>query len=373
MTNRLTIWTATINGEEKLRRVLPGLRALADQLVVGIDDTTIDNSAAIASEFADTVVSCPHRCFQFDGMPDHINPMEYGISYCKGDWILRVDHDETLGPGWGDKDRIERLLSDRVVTNYWIARRWAVPPGDRFISSVPWHPDYQVRLYRNIPSLIRFTKRVHEHTTMLGESHRLTREWLIHWDLVWHTRRQREQKVEFCATRSIYTGADYYLYEGRQYETLPIDYVSPAAAPAPHKQPLPDPMACSIEILELPTAMRPGERVFVWLNIRNLSSRALHPGSPGVYAPNAGVSYHWYRESDGTPVIYSWDHPRCDLPTRLAPGESAGMYLPVQAPQEPGEYLLQADLVEEGIAWASGSIQIASYRVRILHQAGANG
>src|SRR5205823_5092820 len=99
----------------------------------------------------DKVIPCPHRCFRFDGQPDHVNPMEFGLRHCDGDWILRVDHDETLGPGWTVRDRIVELLSDRGVTHYWVARRWAVPPGDRFISSDPWHPDYQVRLFRNLP------------------------------------------------------------------------------------------------------------------------------------------------------------------------------------------------------------------------------
>jgi hypothetical protein len=371
MKSSLTIWTATIDGAEKLKRILPALRQLADQLVVGIDDATTDDSAAIARQFADVVIACPHRCFQFDGNPASVNPLEYGISHCKGDWILRVDHDETLGPGWADKERIASLLSDRTVTNYWIARRWAVPPGDRFISSGPWHPDYQVRLFRNIPSLIRFAKRVHEHTTMAGESHWLTREWLVHWDLVWHSRRQREAKVEFCATRSTYTGADYYLYEGRQYETRPLDYAPPEPAPALQEKPLADPLACAIEILEYPYALRPAERSSVWMDIRNLSTRVLHPGSPGIYEPSVRVSYHWYRESEGARAIHTWDHPRCDLPARIPPGGSAAMYLPIQAPQEPGEYWLQADLVQEGVAWASGSMQIPSYGVSVSEQDGA--
>src|SRR5690348_5531616 len=120
MKQSLTIWTATINGEQKLARVLPALRQVADQLVVSIDDTTTDDSARVAGQFADKVIPCPHSCFRFDGRCDHLNPLEFGLPHCDGDWVLRDDHDETPGPGWTDKDRIAALLADRGGTHYWI-------------------------------------------------------------------------------------------------------------------------------------------------------------------------------------------------------------------------------------------------------------
>jgi hypothetical protein len=363
MKHKLTIWTATINGAEKLRRILPSLSSVADELVVGIDDTTTDGTERVAREFADTVIHCPHRCFHFDGKPDHVNPLEFGLPYCTGDWVLRVDHDETLGPGWQDRARIAPLLADPYATHYWVSRRWAVPPGDRFISSAPWHADYQVRLFRNLPALMRFARRVHEHTTMLGESRWLTDQWLIHWDLMWHTREQRQAKVEYCATLSTYAGADYYLYEGGAYETLPLDYRPAEAVCLGAARLLADPMACRLEFLEIPARFRPGRRTPVLLSIGNLSTRQFRPGSDGVYEPNVRVSYHWLRDSGDGPRIYEWDCERFALPTRLGPRESAVMYLAVEAPREPGDYLLQPDAVEEGVAWASSSVEMPMYRI----------
>lgn len=366
MGTSLTIWTATINGAGKLGRILPSLREVADQLVVGIDDATSDGSEEVAREFADIVLTIPHRHYQFlNGNPAHVSALEVALPHFKGDWILRVDHDETLGPALSDKDHLRSLLADRYTTNYWLPRRWVVPPGDRFISSHPWHVDWHMRLYRNLPSIIQFSKKVHHHTTMLGEARFLTHEWLLHWDLVWHPREHRESKVRFCEKLSTYSGADYYLYEQQEYETLPLDHVPPAPRSANAAAAVDNPLGCLIELLEYPQAMRAGRDYHVLLSIQNRSRRVYYPSSSGHYAGNVHLSHHWYRGPDVGDELYAWDYPRLAMPARLSPGDSQSMYLHVQAPSEPGVYALQPDLVEEGVAWASDSQTIPRYFIEV--------
>ena len=362
----LTIWTATINGEEKLRKILPSLRQVADQLVVGVDDASTDASEQVAAEFADIVVRVPHQHYLgLDGNPAHISAVELALPHFTGDWILRVDHDETLGPGLSDKNHIQSLLSDRHTTHYWIPRRWVIPPGDRFISSHPWHVDTQVRLYRNLPSIINFSKQVHCHTTLLGQARVLTHEWLLHWDLVWHSRAAREAKVKWCEGLSTYSGADYYLYEEQEYETLPLDYV-PACPPASAATTaLDDLLACQVDVLEHPETMQAGRDYTVLVSIQNLSPRVFYPPSVGLSPGNVYLSYHWYRDSNGEREIQSWDHPRYICPMRLLPGDSTSTYLRIRAPSEPGRYWLQPDVVEELVAWASSSMTIPSHLVEV--------
>lgn len=362
----LTIWTATINGEEKLRRILPALRQLADQLVVGVDDASSDASGKVAGDFADTVVSIPHRHYErLNGDPGHVSAVELALPHFTGDWILRVDHDETLGPALSDKENVRSLLSDRYTTHYWIPRRWVVPPGDRFISSHPWHTDYQVRLYRNLPSIIKFSKQVHCHTTLLGQGRVLTHEWLVHWDLVWHSRAAREAKVKWCEGLSTYSGAEYYLYEEQDFETLPLNYVPAHPLAQAVSEPLTDPLACKLDLLEYPKSMLAGRNYTVLLNIQNLSPQVFYPPSVGLYPGNVLLSYHWYSDSNGLSAVHAWDHPRSSLPMRLSPGQSTSTYLQVQAPSRPGSYWLQPDLVEEGVAWASSARTIARYLVEV--------
>lgn len=366
MGNNLTIWTATVNGAGKLQRILPSLRQVADQLVVGVDDSSSDGSEEVAREFADTVLLIPHRHYErLNGDPTHVSALEVALPHFRGDWILRVDHDETLGPALSDKSHLRSLLDDRYVTNYWMPRRWVVPPGDRFISSHPWHVDWHMRLYRNLPSIIQFSKKVHHHTTLLGEARFLTNEWLVHWDLVWHSREMRESKVRFCEGLSNYSGAEYYLYEEKEYETLPLEHVPASAKPAHIAAAYDDPLACSIELLDCPLKMQAGQYYYALLGIRNLSQRVFFPPSSGHYPGNVFLSYHWYRDSAGGSNVHSWDHPRSAMPVRLLPGQCASTYIRVQAPHDPGVYALQPDLLEEGVAWTSNSLPVSKYSVKV--------
>lgn len=60
------------------------------------------------------------------------------------------------------------------------------------------------------------------------------------------------------------------------------------------------------------------------------------------------VANHWLRQ-DGTMAIF--DDARALLPRTIGPGERFEVPLRVQAPGEPGEYLLEIDLVQEFVCW----------------------
>jgi tRNA (mo5U34)-methyltransferase len=47
----------------------------------------------------------------------------------------------------------------------------------------------------------------------------------------------------------------------------------------------------------------------------------------------------------------AWDYARANLPHDLAPGESAEIALPAQAPAAPGTYVVEFDMVAEHVAW----------------------
>jgi hypothetical protein len=361
----LTVLVATINGEEKLAKILPQLREIADDLVIGIDTTTTDGTRETAEKFADTVFDLPHESFLPDGTDDFEGPLEHSLPHCKGEWVLRVDHDETLSSGWSSRDRVQELLSDRRVTNYQVIRRWAIPPGDRFISTGQWFPDYSTRLFRNLPSLLRGPRAVHDDIFMLGETRWLTREWVVHWDLVWHSRETREAKVKVFEQLGPWSGAEHYLFEGQAYDTLPLDYEPP---PLPERDPAlvvgDDPLGCWMEALEVPTTMVAGAKHFVLISVRNLSPRTFRPGIRGRRNGNVLASHHWL-DASGAPV-QPWDQVRMELPTCLKPGEAAAMYLPVLAVPPPGRYWLQLDLVEEGVGWAGDRRRLPAYPIVVV-------
>jgi hypothetical protein len=57
---------------------------------------------------------------------------------------------------------------------------------------------------------------------------------------------------------------------------------------------------------------------------------------------------HWLSDDGGMLI---WSDGRSPLTRRLEPGARAYMTLDVVAPHAPGNYLLEIDLVEEGICW----------------------
>ena len=362
----LSVLVATINGEQKLPLVLPQLREIADELVVGVDDLTDDGSGHIASRFADVVFPIPHDSFFPRGRQDFVGAFELAIQNCHCDWILRVDHDETLSESWKAPGRIEELLADRLVTHYNVLRRWAVPPGDRFISSHPWYADYQIRLFRNLPSIMQGPREVHRDVFVLGESRWLTHEWLVHWDLVWHSRAVRQAKVEDCEKLGPWSGADHYYYEEKRFETKPLGYMP--AKPRTCEgaiSPASDPLMCHVEAFDVPQTMLAGQTYQLFVGIANCSARDFYPASRGLVHANVLLSYHWL-EGDGA-VVPPWDHPRMELSWRLRPGDATTMFLPIFVAPPPGSYLLQLDVVEEGVAWASRrGIAVPVYPVEVV-------
>jgi phosphoglycerol transferase MdoB-like AlkP superfamily enzyme len=62
------------------------------------------------------------------------------------------------------------------------------------------------------------------------------------------------------------------------------------------------------------------------------------------------ISYHWL-DTAGEAVV--WDGLRTPLPERVVPGASIELTATVEAPRRPGDYLLQWDVVQEGVRWLS--------------------
>jgi hypothetical protein len=345
----LSLLMFTINGQEKLNRILPRLSSIGDELVIAIDDSTIDDTAAVASRYTDKIYPVCHEEFG-TAKPGVATALEEMMSLCRGDWVLVIDHDESLSSLWDDPVYLRSLLQDRYATHYWIPRRWVVWPGDRFISSRHWYPDYQLRLFRNLPSLIKFAQLPHDVSLVAGESRRITQAWLVHWDLLWHSREVRESKVAFYSKWSPYSGASFYLYEDHVFETRPLDYIYAKA---------PQQLTCSgsvgrfsvaIDVLDCPPVMHAQDMASVFLAITNLSDRVLTTPAVFVRPPNVFVSYHWYSDRDAS-LVYEWDGCRSPLSVNLQPGESTELFMMVRVPSLAGEYLLRPDLVEEGIAW----------------------
>lgn len=96
--------------------------------------------------------------------------------------------------------------------------------------------------------------------------------------------------------------------------------------------------------------LQPRERVLGLVSFRNAGDRtwpdaaAADPARSGPYAVR--LAYRWRGAAGAGPY-----QARADLREPLAPGQVATVWIPVIAPDEPGDYQLQLDLVQERIAW----------------------
>lgn len=98
------------------------------------------------------------------------------------------------------------------------------------------------------------------------------------------------------------------------------------------------------------------------VRVANTGVRAWEAGGPAPFQ----LGYHLLR-ADGRQLQY--DGPRAPLPQAVQPGDEVEVQAIVQAPPQPGEYLLEWDMVQEGVAWFSWK-GAAPARTRLIVVAG---
>ncbi|HEX3649471.1 MAG TPA: class I SAM-dependent methyltransferase [Pseudonocardiaceae bacterium] len=110
----------------------------------------------------------------------------------------------------------------------------------------------------------------------------------------------------------------------------------------PRPTPIPEAHCrAGITVLAGPTELVAGQAGYLRLLVRNESD--------GTWPPDQllNAANHWLRA--GEPV--RWDDGRVGVPGPLAPGESGGALLRITAPDRPGRYEVEVDLVQETVAW----------------------
>src|SRR5207247_58288 len=145
-------------------------RPSAAELVVALDDRADAEIERALAAVADEVVRYPYR-------EPVDRPLRWLFSLCRGDWILNLDDDEV--PSAALLEALPTLVGATDVTHYWLLRRWLWPDGRSSIAEHPWTTDYQLRLVRNDPLLLRFPSETHRPIEALGP-HRFIRLPLYH-------------------------------------------------------------------------------------------------------------------------------------------------------------------------------------------------
>lgn len=100
-------------------------------------------------------------------------------------------------------------------------------------------------------------------------------------------------------------------------------------------------MRARIELIDPPARLGVGQPGGVRAAVTNVSEH-VWPAGRLIRLGN-----HWYAGAEPA----RWNDGRVDLPHDVAPGTTVTLDLPVVAPQEAGEYVLELDVVQEAVSW----------------------
>jgi hypothetical protein len=369
----LSVCALTRGGSARLAVVLELLRPLAAEVVVALDDRA-EGEAGRLGAVADEVVLFPHR-----DPGDSLIPWLH--AQCRSDWILNLDDDEV--PSLRLLEHLPELIA-ADVTHWWLPRRWLVGAGDVYLDEPPWVPDYQLRLYRNEPTL-RFSDEFHRPVVVSGPSG-------FAGDPIWHLdcvlnpfERRRDKALAYERARrgmrvaGLAHNSGFYLPELRrgtrtaavaEADLLVIRRVLSEAAPARGERAGCTRRASREEIERLwpgepfdpgmwtgaVTRLEPLERLFagaehtVSVLVENRSSCTWRYGSDA--SPLIQVGTRWLDARNAVePGIHT------PLPRDLRPGQALVVPVHVRAPLQPGRYRLVIDLVHEHVRWFESPIE----------------
>lgn len=116
-------------------------------------------------------------------------------------------------------------------------------------------------------------------------------------------------------------------------------------------------MRVELRALNAPSMAHAGEKLSIPVSVKNLSDATWFARERGAAPMQLSVGNHWL-DQGGREVVH--DDGRAALPRNLAPGETLELELVVNTPRAHGNYLLEVDMLQEGVAWFGprGSITI---------------
>ena len=112
----------------------------------------------------------------------------------------------------------------------------------------------------------------------------------------------------------------------------------------------------SITLVDAPAKLRAGQKQTIQVKVKNVSDVMWYARGAEINTnPDnkfyLAVGNRWLHAADEK-LVTNMDG-RYGLPRNLKPGEDTEVPLLITAPKDPGEYILDVDLVQEQVAWFS--------------------
>lgn len=317
-------------------------RSILDELVVFVDEQrAAPRVHALAHQIAD-------RVYSSDAATLYGSDFAHMIGTCRGEWVLRIDFDEELSPEWDDP-RWRDLLGSGAYTHFWMPRRWVLPSGN-YLACAPWSPDWQLRLFRNVPGSFAFPEKLHDTMRVDGAAGYFGSLALHHHELSLSSRARREEKARaYEQQRPGYGLGYFYLYEDYAAPEMPLPNASRIDADAEilRMPRLSESATTAVRLRAEPPPARLRVHELTWLTVE-LSNGSDHILCCGAPFP-VNLAYHWLDRASG--IVSVFDGLRTAILPELSPHSTGTWPTLVQAPRAPGEYLLQLTVVQEGVRW----------------------
>lgn len=347
---------------------------------------------------ADTRVS-PAEIKRYAQIADRVFPVEYEspqerffpwlVENCSGEWVLRMDSDET--PSAALLDALPLLLDEPDVLQYWIPRRWLWPDATSWLDEFPWWPDHQPRLNRNDPATLWWPGILHSSAAPVTPARYIDAP-MYHLDCLLAPEEARVAKaLAYEAERPGLEIATGYptnsLYLPERYArgavvAVPAEdraLIQAAFDPAadlgegsgvvesavsrakiderwpggPERAPLTeDGYSARLEIAESDFAFRANRKRPLFVRVKN---EGIAEWSGGVSdRPRVKLGYRWLDPDDGSIVV---EGERVRFSSRMTPGSDALHRIDVAAPRAPGRYVLEIDLLHEYVRWFGRAVR----------------
>jgi glycosyltransferase involved in cell wall biosynthesis len=178
-----------MNSADRIRPLLKYIRKFSDEIVVGVDSKTTDDTFEICQGLADELFIIQNDSLTCNGGLDSL------VNRCHGQWILRLDDDEFPEPNFMALK--PALLATDKYTHYKLPRLHisSVDPL-MWINDGYLYPDFQMRLFKNEKSLLRFPGAIgHLGIECEGPRGRIHTTRLVHLNLAINPRYKREEKL----------------------------------------------------------------------------------------------------------------------------------------------------------------------------------
>lgn len=186
-TPTLSFLIITRDSEQHIAEVLQQSKQFRpDEVVVCINNKSKDRTEAIAKQFTNKAY-----LLDFD-KPYLESVLDEAYSKCTKDWIFRLDDDELISANFMS---VRNKISSSDITAYFMPRYSCIKDVKHYISSSPWYPDWQLRLFKR-SNLQTHDKVVHHVTPVSGKHERWNDCHIFHLNYLWRSRDERERRWE---------------------------------------------------------------------------------------------------------------------------------------------------------------------------------